>query len=80
MTGAPTGHAYLGYNYDVRSHAAIFEIEHASRPSEPTLHLVDDEQQTMFVADGAQPLQESWRRRDVPTFSQHRLDDDRGGV
>jgi hypothetical protein len=34
----------------------------------------------MFVADGAQPSQESQRSRDVTAFAQHGLDDDRRGV
>ena len=69
MTAISTERAYLSHDHDVRSHPTILDIEHASCPSKSTLDLVGDEEYAMFIADGAQPLQESRRSRDVTTFA-----------
>ena len=58
----------------------MLDVEHTPCPSESTLHLVSDEEYAMFVADSAQPLQESRWSRNVTTFAKHGLDDDRRGV
>ena len=47
---------------------------------EPGLHLVDDEEDAVAVADLAQALQELGRRRDEAAFALDGLDDDRRDV
>lgn len=80
MIATQRGHTNLGNDHDIWSHPTIFNVKHASCPAEATLHLVDDEQQAMFVADGTQSFQESWWRRNVATFAQNGLNDNRRGV
>ena len=80
MAATPTKSSYLGYHHDIRFHSAILDTKHATRPSEPALHLINDEKQSVFVAYGAQSLQECRWRGNVPTFSEHGLDNDRCSV
>src|SRR5262249_41678496 len=46
----------------------------------PGLHLVEGEQQTMLIAELAQRLEESMRRRAHAALALHRLDQDAGSV
>jgi hypothetical protein len=52
--------------------------EHLSGAPHPRLHLVDDEQDAVLVADAAQPVEELLRRGDVAALALHGLDDDAG--
>ena len=52
--------------------------EHAARAAEARLHLVDDEDDPLAVADLADALHELQRRDDEAGLALHGLDDDRG--
>ena len=58
--------------------AVVLDREHPPGAAEAGLHLVDDEEDPLAVADRAQPLHELRRRGDEAALALHRLDDDRG--
>jgi len=61
---------------DVRLEAVVVAREHPPRAPHARLHLVDDEEDPVLVADAAQAVEELARRGDVAALALHGLDDD----
>src|SRR5690606_13688417 len=66
----------LGHRDDVRNHPEVFHSKHLSGPPKTGLHLVGDEQDSVFFTKGLQFPDEECRRNDKPAFALHRLNDD----
>ena len=70
----------LGRRHDVGLDAGPFMGEELAGAAHAALDLVEEQQQAVFVADGAQALQIFARGRAQAAFALHRLDQDRGGL
>lgn len=70
----------LRTRHDIRPYTRILDREVLPGTPEPALHLVDDKQDTVLVADFPETLQEGCGRGDVAALAEHRLDEDRSSV
>ena len=68
----------LRHGHQVGLDAVVLDREQLAGAAEAGLHLVDDEQDPLAVADRAQPLEELRRRGDEAALALDGLDDDRG--
>ena len=69
----------LGDGRDVGTHAGLFAGEQRPRAAHAGLDLVEDQEQAMLVAQGAEPLQALGRHRADAAFPLDRLDHDGAG-
>src|SRR5262249_22362505 len=69
----------LGKSHDVRSDAAALIGEEFPRPPDPGLHLVEHQQQAIFVAQPPKRPQELGWHHAHAALPHDRLDQDRGG-
>ena len=67
----------LRNDHEVRLDAVVLDGEHPARAAEARLHLVDDQQDAVLVAEAADARHELGRSNDEAAFALHRLDDDR---
>ncbi len=51
--------------------------KHLSGPAHSRLHLIDDQQNPMLIANASQPFEKTFRRRNVTTLTLHRFNHDR---
>lgn len=58
----------------------MFNHEVLPSTRKPTLDFIDNEEDTVLIADVPEALEELRRRRYVPAFTEERLDDDGSGV
>src|SRR5579871_5771548 len=72
-----TGAQPLGECHDVGVHAPMLAREHPPRASDARLHLIEDEQNAVAVAQRAQPLEESLWWNQVATLALDGLHEDR---
>jgi hypothetical protein len=70
----------LGEGDHVGPHAELLRRECRARAAEAGDHFVEDEQDSMSIADLAQPLQVAARRKEHAGRAGNGLDDDRGDV
>jgi hypothetical protein len=68
----------LGERHDVGGNAVVLRGEHAAGAADAALHLVEDQEDSVLVADRAQPGKETRGRHQVAAFALERLDQDRG--
>ena len=71
------GRDRLGDGHQVGLDAVVLDREHLPGAAEAGLHLVDDEDDPVLVADPAQPAHELLGRDDEAALALHGLDDDR---
>lgn len=71
---------HLRQRKDIRLNTALLDHKHLPRPPKSTLHLVDDQQDVVLVADLPKRLEKLRRCRDVAAFADERLDEDGSGV
>jgi hypothetical protein len=79
-TDGEAGPEPLGQSHDVGLYALVLTGEHPAGPSDARLHLVEDQQDAVPVAEFAQPGQEPGRRHDVTALALDRLDQDGGDL
>ena len=77
--GHPRGKA-LGEHHHVGDHAEVLGGEHPAGSSHPGLHLVEDQQDPVLVADAPQRRQKIRQRQQVSALAQDRLHDHRGHI
>ena len=70
----------LRERHHVRGHAELLSGEPGAGATEACLDLVEDQQGADARREHAQRTEERGRRRDIPAFAEHRLDEDRGDV
>ena len=67
----------LGEGHDIRQYPKHFRCGHRPAATQASNHLVEDQQDLVFIANGAQTLQVTqWWRHDTPG-ADHRFDDNR---
>src|SRR4029079_1654294 len=69
-----------GEAHDVGRHADLLVTEHFTEPANAGLHLVEGEQQSVFVTKLAHFAEELRRCRAYTALALHRLDDNAGGL
>ena len=70
----------LGERHDVGDDSEMLRGEHLARAPDPRLHFVEDEQDTVLVAERPEPGEESVRRHEVSALALDRLDQDPGDL
>jgi hypothetical protein len=70
----------LCHNYDVWPDARMFRRKVLARPTETRLDFIENEKQTVRVANVSQACQERRGRGDVASLADDRFDDDGGRV
>src|SRR6185503_19294270 len=62
--------------HDVRFDIVMLARKHLPGATHSRLHFIDDQQNSMLIADPPQSLEKTFRRRDVTTFTLHRFNHD----
>jgi len=66
----------FGHAYDIRLDAGVLDREPLAGAADAALHFIDNEQDTVPVADATQFLHERRGRDDVAAFALHGLNED----